>query len=195
MELILVRHGLPQRVERDSGAADPELSETGWSQAQAVGEWLAANEQIDSVYASPMRRAHQTAEPFAKLTDHPITLIDEVAEFDRKSRAYIPMEQLKKENYKAWKRMAEGNHGRNVNFEEFGATVVRGLESVIEQNQGKRAVVFCHGGVVNVWGTHCLGLEPKMFTDVHYCSISRFLCASTGQRNVASLNETQHLRP
>ena len=194
MELILVRHGLPQRVERESGEADPELSETGWTQARAVGEWLAKNEQIDSVYASPMQRAQQTAEPFAKLAGQSITLVDDVAEFDRKSRAYVPMEQLKKENYKAWKRMADGDYGGGVNLKSFSDTVVRGLESVIEVNQGKRAVVFCHGGVINVWSTHCLGIEPKMFSDLRYCSISRYMCASTGQRNVFSLNETQHLR-
>jgi len=166
MELILVRHGLPQRIERDSGAADPELSDTGWQQAKAVGNWLSEHEKIDRVYASPMNRARQTAEPFAEHTGHSITLVEEVAEFDRKSRAYVPMEELKKENYAAWQKMAAGNYGSRVD----------------------------HGGVINVWATHCLGLEPKLFTDVRYCSISRSMCASTGQRNLQSLNETQHLR-
>jgi len=194
MELILVRHGLPQRIERDTGAADPELSDTGWQQAKAVGKWLAEHEQIDSVYASPMNRARQTAEPFAELKSHAINQVEQVAEFDRKSRAYVPMEQLKEENYAAWQRMAGGDYGRGVDLGKFRDTVVQGLESVIELNQGKRSVVFCHGGVINVWATHCLGLEPKLFTDVRYCSINRFLCARSGQRNLQSLNETQHLR-
>lgn len=194
MELILVRHGLPQRIERDSGAADPELSDTGHEQAQAVGAWLAANESIDAVYASPMRRAHQTAEPYAKASNHEITLIEEVAEFDRKSRSYVPMEQLKKENYKAWLRMADGNYGSKVDLSSFRDTVVAGIEGVIANHRGERALIFCHGGVINMWATHCLGAEPRMFADVRYCSISRFMCASTGQRNIYSLNETQHLR-
>lgn len=194
MELILVRHGLPERVERDEGAADPALSETGWGHARAVGQWLAANETIDSVYASPMRRAHQTAMPYAELTDKPITLVDEVAEFDRHSRNYIPVEQLKKENYAAWQRMTNGNYGKQTDLAKFRDRVVSGLEGIIEENPGKRVAVFCHGGVVNIWSTHCLGLEPQLFADVRYCSISRYLCASTGQRNVHSLNETQHLQ-
>ncbi len=193
MELILVRHGLPERVEREDGAADPALSATGQQHAKAVGQWLAANEQIDAVYASPMRRAHQTAMPYSELAEKPVTLVDEVAEFDRNSRNYIPVEQLKKENYAAWQRMANGNYGKQADLGKFRDTVVKGLESIIDQNRGKRAVVFCHGGVVNVWTTHCLGLEPQLFADVRYCSISRFLCASTGQRNLHSLNETQHL--
>lgn len=194
MELILIRHGLPQRIEKESGAADPELSEAGWGHARSVGRWLADNEIIDAVYASPMRRAHQTATPFAELASHSINLIEEVAEFDQHSRNYIPTEQLKKENYAAWQRMAKGDYGSKVDLAKFRARVVEGMETVIEQNAGKRAAVFCHGGVINVWSTHCLGLEPQLFTEVHYGSISRFLCASTGERNVSSLNETQHLR-
>ena len=127
------------------------------------------------------------------LTARAYAFVEEVAEFDRKSRAYVPMEQLKKENYSAWQRMAGGNYGSNVDLTKFRDTVVQGLENVIEQNRGKRAAVFCHGGVINVWATHCLGLEPKLFTDVRYCSINRSMCASTGQRNLQSLNETQHL--
>ena len=40
MELILVRHGLPERQELEEGRADPPLSETGNRQALAVAEWL-----------------------------------------------------------------------------------------------------------------------------------------------------------
>jgi len=194
MELILVRHGLPERVVRDEGKADPNLSATGHEQAAAVGKWLAANENIDSVYASPMNRAHQTAMPYAKLANKTISLVDEVAEFDRDSRSYIPAEELKKENYAAWQRMSSGDYGKQTDMVSFRDTVVSGLEALIDNNRGKRAVVFCHGGVINVWSTHCLGTEPKLFADVHYCSVSRYLCASTGQRNVKSLNETQHLQ-
>ncbi len=193
MELILVRHGLPQRVEQEQGAADPALSDAGWGHARAAGTWLWENTQIDSVYASPMQRAQQTAAPFCELSGANLKTIDEVAEFDRHSKRYIPTEQLKQENYEAWKRMASGDYGSRVDLADFRNTVVKGLEQVVEENPGRRAVVFCHGGVINVWSTHCLGLDPRLFVDVRYGSISRFLCASSGERNVHSLNETQHL--
>ena len=41
--------------------------------------------------------------------------------------------------------------------------------------------VFCHGGVVNLWTAKVLGMAPSLFVDVVYGSISRFLCASTGE--------------
>ena len=70
MELILVRHALPQRVDGPQGAggragpADPELSATGHEQARHLAEYL-AQERIGAVYASPLRRAVQTAQPLA----------------------------------------------------------------------------------------------------------------------------------
>ena len=41
MELILIRHGLPEKVIRsDGGAADPNLSEQGHRQAAQVADYL-----------------------------------------------------------------------------------------------------------------------------------------------------------
>ena len=63
MLLYIVRHGHPDYVT-DS------LTDRGWLQAEAVGKRLAAT-GIDQVYASPMGRARQTAEPTCRLLDLP----------------------------------------------------------------------------------------------------------------------------
>ena len=63
MELILVRHGLPERREDTS---DPPLAPAGMDQARRVAAWL-EHEGIHAVFASTMLRAVQTAEPFAAL--------------------------------------------------------------------------------------------------------------------------------
>jgi 2,3-bisphosphoglycerate-dependent phosphoglycerate mutase len=54
--------------------------------------------------------------------------------------------------------------------------------------------VFCHGGVINMWATHVLGMAPRIFFEADYTSINRFVCARGGQRSVVSLNERAHLR-
>jgi len=41
MELIIIRHGLPLRVEKEDGsAADPKLSKTGLMQANKLANWM-----------------------------------------------------------------------------------------------------------------------------------------------------------
>ena len=192
MELILVRHGLPERVELAAGRADPALSDVGRRQARQVGAWL-AREHIDAVYSSPLRRAIETAEPLATdLALRPI-IHESVAEYDRDASEYIPMEELKREDYPAWRAFVDGGYGDEVDMAAFALRVSEGMEEIIGANAGRRVAVFCHGGVVNVWTGTVLGMAPSLFVDVAYAGISRFMCASTGQRSIRSLNETGHL--
>ena len=188
MELILVRHGLPERRDDTS---DPPLSALGHEQARRVAAWLAP-ERIDAVFSSTMLRARQTAEPFAAIRGHGVDCHDGICEFDRESGTYVPMEELKRENYAAWLAMATGDHG--VDISTFQATVVDTLERIIDGHPGQRVVVFCHGGVINVWTAHVLGMAPRLFFEPDYTSVHRYMCARTGQRNVVCLNDRGHLR-
>ena len=192
MELILVRHGLPVRVEAREGPADPALSDRGRLQAGRAADFL-AREAIDAIYTSPMRRAIETAEPLARRVDLRPQVCADAAEYDRDASHYIPMEELKAEDYAAWKAFVDGGYGQDVDIERFRERVTGAMESIIDAHRGQRVAVFCHGGVVNVWACTVLGMPARLFIDVRYASISRFLCASTGERNLKSLNETQHL--
>lgn len=194
MELILIRHGLPEKViNQDGTPADPPLSEEGLKQAELVANWL-EHEQIDKLYASPMRRAVQTAEPLAKVKGLDIELREGVAEYDRKSDLYIPVEQLKELDYDRWKKLMTGEIVE-ADFPEFAKAVIGALEAIIHENPGKRVAVACHGGVINVWTSHVIGFEPKMFFNPNYTSINRFMAASSGEKSVVSLNEHHHLKP
>src|SRR5215204_3403827 len=145
MELVLVRHGLPVRREDTD---DPPLSAEGEGQAQRVARWL-ARERIDAVYSSLMLRAAQTAQPFAIATGLEAQVQAGIHEFDRGTGRYVPLEELKREDYPAWKALVDG--GFDVDIFAFAAMVVAALEEIVAKNAGRRVAVFCHGGVVNVW--------------------------------------------
>jgi len=194
MEMILVRHGLPiHKVSEDGTPADPPLSAIGREQARRVGEWL-AEDGIDRIYSSPMRRARETAQPLARLLNLEIELESRVREFDAESEEYIPMEKLKREDPLRWREFVAGGYASEADFDAFVATVAAGLQHLVESNSGKRIAVFCHGGVVNSWATHVLGIAPRLFLDAGYASVSRFLAASSGEHSISSLNEVAHLR-
>lgn len=188
MELILVRHGLP---ERSAVTDDPPLAAAGLNQARRVAKAL-LRERIDAVFASPMLRAVQTAEPYAALVDRAIQTHGGIVEFDRGSGAYVPMEELKRDDYEAWTAFVE--RGQDPDIAAFQKTVVTALEDIVAQNSGKTVAVFCHGGVINVWTAHVLGMAPRLFFEPGYTSVHRYLCARSGQRNLLSLNDMAHLR-
>ena len=196
MELLLIRHALPIRIEGPEGtAADPELDPLGHEQAQALAEYL-SSEHIDALYVSPMRRAVQTAEPVAaRLGLEPI-YDDELAEFDRQSHFYIPIEELKEEKDERWDDLVSGRWGVDgeVDPGTFKAVVVEAVERVIAANRGKTVAVVCHGGVINAYYADMLGLEFPMFFEPAYTSISRVLASSAGHRQVKSINEHAHVR-
>lgn len=194
MELILIRHGLPVRQELETGRADPPLSDTGRRQASLVAQWLAPI-AVDAVYSSPMVRARETAEPYVQLTGRTAVIHDGVEEFGRDTLTYIPMEELKAEDYAAWQALASAYASElDLDLAAFGKTVVGALEEIIGAHKSQTVVVFCHGGVINAWASHVLGLPTAMFFEPIYTSVHRFLCAGTGERNIVSLNETAHLR-
>ncbi|HEX3916619.1 MAG TPA: histidine phosphatase family protein [Caulobacteraceae bacterium] len=188
MELMLIRHGLPVR---SADSSDPQLSDTGHEQARRVAARL-AGEKIDAVFASTMRRAIQTAEPYAAQAGFELQTRPGIVEFDRDSGTYVPMEELKRDDYEAWKRFAAGDHGADI--DGFQKVVVETLEHIVATHSGKSVAVFCHGGVINVWTAHVLGMPARLFFEPAYASLHRYLCARSGQRNLVSLNEVAHLK-
>lgn len=192
MELLLIRHGLPEHVEnRDGQPADPPLAPLGQRQAQHMSQWLAA-ETIDRLYSSPMNRAHETALPLAAQQQLDVVLAPGVAEYDRDASTYVPVERLKELDYPRWQRLMQGETGSD--FNSFAQRVIESLEAIVQANAGKRVAVTCHGGVINVWAAHVIGFAPRLFFNPDYTSINRFACASSGERSVRVLNEAIHLR-
>ena len=193
MDLILIRHGLPERVvTKDGSPADPPLSDIGHEQSRRMAAWL-EDTHLDSLYSSPMQRAHQTALPLAELKGLEPELREGVAEYDRHSNHYIPVEELKKLDYERWLRLMRGEF-EDIDFARFCETVVSSMNDIVAANKGKTVAVTCHGGVINIWTAHVLGLEPKMFFNPNYTSISRYRLASSGERSVVTLNEHTHLK-
>lgn len=194
MELILIRHALPLRVERKDGSpADPGLGPKGMEQARKLARWM-QSERLDAIYSSPMNRAKMTAECLAEVKG--MTIIPEpgVMEFDNQSSTYIPMEELKAKDYERWRELVQGGFEAQIDLEGFRKGVIESLDNIVSGNKGKRVAVVCHGGIINTWAAHVLGIDKFLFFAPEYTSINRFLASDSGARSIASLNESGHLR-
>ena len=196
MELLLIRHALPIRREVVDGPADPPLADAGLAQAALLGSYL-ASEPIDAIYSSPLARALQTAAPVAAAQGLPVIIEDGVAEYDRLSNEYIPIEEIKAAGGQAWKDFTASNwHGEGAfdSPEEFNAIVIAAVEGLIARHRGHRIAVVCHGGVINGYLAHVLGIASAGFFYPNYTSIHRIAAAGSGERSIVTINETSHLR-
>lgn len=188
-----MRHALPIRRENVDGPADPELSEAGLQQAEHFARYMHL-EHIDAIYSSPMRRAVQTAEPLAALKGAGISIVPGVAEHDQNSNEYIPIEELKAANDPRWREMVDGSWTSDEDPAAFHDRVITSLNSIVAAHPGGRVVVTCHGGVINEYLSHVLGLASSQFFYPNYTSIHRVAASSKGHRSILSVNETSHLR-
>lgn len=195
MELLLVRHALPLRREGVDGPADPDLSPEGHAQAEHLAVYLSA-EHLDAIYASPLRRAYQTAEAIAVNRGLDVRLREGIAEFDRFGGEYIPAEVLKAENDPRYHAVINGEWDTDEETaEEFRQRVVDAVERLIEDHPGQRIAVVCHGGVINSYLCHVLGLiDRRGFFYPNYTSINRVAASRAGDRSLITINETAHLR-
>lgn len=191
MDLLLIRHALPVRIEDGDGPADPELSDEGWRQAGALAAWL-ADEEIDVMVASPLRRAQETAQPLARLLELEVATVDGLAEFDRNAPWYIPIEELKAADDPRWHAMVAGDW--DLDPDEFQRSVVAAVDGIIAGHPGRTVAAVCHGGTINAYLSAILGLEKLMFFVPDYTSVSRVRASRSGPRSLVSLNETGHLR-
>ena len=195
MELLLVRHALPERVEVSDGPVDPDLSAVGREQAAALAAWLEGEAGLGALYTSPLARAVQTADPLARSQGLAPVVEDDVAEWDRDASAYIPIEELRATNHPWWQAMATGDWSAlGVDPVAFVARVVAALDAVAARHRSERVAVVCHGGVINAYLGAVLGLERVLWFDPGYTSISRVLVSGDGTRSIRSVNETAHLR-
>jgi 2,3-bisphosphoglycerate-dependent phosphoglycerate mutase len=195
VEIVLVRHALPLRVELETGIADPELAAEGHEQAAKMAAYLGI-EDVEAIYVSPLRRALETARPLCKVLGLEAVVSEGVAEFDRNSREYVPVEELRATNDPRWEKLLRGEwDGVDEDPSIFKARVVATVEDLIARHPGGRVVVVCHGGVINQYLAHVLGIETHVgFFYPKYTSIHRVMAARSGQRSIVSINEASHLR-
>ncbi len=156
--LYLVRHGETEYNRRSivQGAGiDSELNDTGYAQAEALADRL-ADEAVDVVYASTLRRAKQTADVLA--TPHePVskTYLRDLEEMDWGIFEGDPPSEERDEAMGTVKsRWRDGQYDYRVDdgesIRDVQARARRAMEHVVAREAGKTALVVTHGRYLRV---------------------------------------------
>lgn len=196
MEVVLVRHALPVRVDAvpGGGAADPGLAERGHAQAQRVLRAL-EDDGVTALYTSPARRAAETAAPLERALGLTAIVEPGLAEFDSADGSYVPIEELRAAGDPRWELLKRGDlYSTGVDPVAFRARVVAAVTAIAARHPGGRAVLFTHAGAVNAAAGEVLGQARPIWMAPAYCSLTRLAFSRDGRRGVVSLNETGHVR-
>lgn len=198
MQLVLVRHALPERIhsadaaDLPGGPADPVLTELGERQAARLVD--AVGPGVAGLYVSPLARAIGTAGPLAAALARSPEIVDDLREYDADSAHYVPVHEMERLDPRAWDRMRAGLLPEHVDVAGFTARVGAALEGIVAAHPGREtAVVVAHAGVVNAWLAHLLGLDRPLVFPLDYAGITRVLAGRDGRRVVRTVNEIGHV--
>ncbi len=177
---------------------DPPLSERGAEQAALLaGRLLVMDLEPFVVYSSPLRRASETAEAFARLAGTDVTVDDELVEAHIGGWEGKPFEEIigfdpdvvqHVRNQRAiWHRApgAEGGEG-------FRSRVRTAVDAIVDGHPRENVLVFAHGGVINAYVGDLLGLRQEMFFLPENTSLNS-VDVDGETRTVRFLNDVLHL--
>ncbi|MEC7843940.1 MAG: histidine phosphatase family protein [Actinomycetota bacterium] len=193
MDLIIVRHARPEKIENAEGPADPPLSPLGIQQAEAVAEFL-SEEKIDQIVTSSMQRAYETALPLSKRIGIDPIPRDDLRESDHNNATYIPVEEMTLDSGPVQAYLNDPLTIFEGDYDGFRNRVVGAFDQIIQENAGKKVAVFCHGMVTSVYLQTLWNLEHPFLLQPDYTGITRVQASSNGYRTVRSINETGHVR-
>jgi len=192
MQLLLIRHALPLRTEIGEGA-DPELADAGWEQARRLPDAL-SRFPISRLVSSPQRRAFQTAEPVAAACHLPVDIDERLAEYDRGTSHYVPLEQVRAERPDDWNRMVAGKLPAAVDIDAFRGRINAALTDILAVTAHEDTIaVFSHGGVINMILHEILGTARELSFPIDYTSITHLRYSRRGNPTVAGINGVEHV--
>lgn len=190
MRLILVRHAEPEPVTVDSGRADPPLGSRGRDQAARVAAAL-STERLDAIYASPLRRAIETATPTVEATGVAMSVDDGLMELDSRAGIYIPDHDADVDDARARAYFAGEWGSLSDETPDAFCERVRGcLDEIVRRHRGQTVAAFTHGGVINAWLAAVVGAGtfPIRWYLSDYGAINRFVTKGADTTLVVSLN-------
>ena len=197
--LLLVRHGVTDHNDnrRFAGQIDVELNDEGFRQAEKIRDRL-AEEKIDAVYSSDLKRAVATAEVIASTHKADIIQQPELREMnygDIESLTYDEIrERYPEVSNSIFNFTVDLSLPGGENFREFAERSRSFLDTVREYEEDQTVLIVTHGGVLRVLMCDLLGIDYSHFPQFRFDNVSLSIVYTYTRRTILSLlNDTSHL--
>jgi probable phosphoglycerate mutase len=223
MDLYLIRHGQPDWAPDQIARNNPGLTELGHEQASRVAHRLAAVEDVDEVWASPMLRALETSQPVATEVGMEKELYDWLKEIQNPPEwegepVDVIERAFERANFRSMDEMWDGLP-TGESFRDFHQRVVTGLVATLGahgvhpehperrhlwkvDDPDKRVVIVAHAGTNALILGHLLGLDPvpwewDRFQQPHtgVSRVTTFRVSTGWAFSLRQLGDVTHLHP
>jgi broad specificity phosphatase PhoE len=161
--ILLARHGETDwnREKRWQGLADQALNARGREQATTLADELEPL-PFSAIYASDLRRAHETALIVAERKGLAVTPMRELREIDVGSWTGLSYDEVKERFRDAYKEMrtrtGRGWEGGET-YAEMGRRVLEAIRRIAREHPGEAVLVVTHSGPIRTVCAYALGLD------------------------------------
>ncbi len=169
LRLILIRHGEPEQEAKGRcyGSLDVGLSESGREQIQSKLPSI-RNLRAEALYASPLKRAMESAAIVAASLQLEAAICAELREINFGSfegLTYEDVEKLYPEEYRVWmERPTEIKFPQGESFAQVKTRVLKFKESLLTAHRGQTVIVVSHGGANRIILAEALAMpDPAIF--------------------------------
>jgi probable phosphoglycerate mutase len=199
--LLLVRHGQTgfSVARRYSGRGDPELTEVGVRQAEALGKRLAGYPGLDAVLCSPLRRASHTARLVAEPSRLPVEVLDGLTETDFgrwEGLTFAEAAEAYPEQHRTWLCDPGVATPGGESFDAVYRRVETVRDELLRRHAGETVAVVSHVTPIKSLLRMGLAAGPSVLYRLHLdlASLSIVEFYPDGNSSVLLVNDTSHLR-
>ena len=199
--LILIRHGATDdnATGRLAGWRDSALTDRGRLEAELVAAFVAKHYRPIAIYASPLRRAWETAENLARCLDLPVRPEPNLRELFFGDAEGLTEKELKGRFPEIWARAVndEDDALRWPNGEtrrDFYHRARRAIDAIASDHPAATVAVVTHGGVVSRFLADISEGRPTRWNAYRSANGSVAEVVMTdGTYSIARWNVTDHL--
>jgi broad specificity phosphatase PhoE len=170
---VFVRHGENDLIRTRVAGRQPgiHLNERGREQARKLADALCGL-SIDAIFAGPLERACETAEPLCRKLNLPLQIAEEFNEIQFGEWTNGPFDDLRNDpQFKVWNSFRSFSAPpKGELMIEVQARVVRKLDEL--RKQCRFVVIFSHGDVIRATIAYALAVPLDLFQRIQIDSAS-----------------------
>lgn len=197
--IYMIRHGVTASnlASRYMGRSQEALSNDGRWQARQLALRLSSTE-LSAIYASPLRRARETAEIIAQPHAMDVSVESDFNELDLQRWEGLTATEIEARDPEAWhlwcadpaRLRLRGIEG----FADLRHRVRRGLATLARRHPGAGAAVVTHDGIVRIAVLEALGIDDGQYRSIPVDNTGLTILEVAPERTyLRALNDTGHV--
>jgi len=198
--ITLIRHGETSWnvLGKFQGCNDIELTDEGREQAKCLSKRI--NNNFDNIYASPLKRAMETAKIISENTSKTVMVAKDIREInfgEWEGLTSVEIEANYSEIFSAWKNDETDGLmcGGDLSLKKASNRGAKAILEIAKRHPGENTIIVAHGGIIKAGLIGIFDLKMTMYHKilVGNTSVSKIIFDDDFNCKIETLNDTSHL--